>query len=106
LRALSLTLAGKYYISDSLTDTLPAGSFDPDRDPGYLFGSELTPRQREVLQMVAEGRSAKEIADKLKVSPRTVEFHKASIMDELGLRSTAELTRYALVHGMITPERT
>ena len=58
----------------------------------------LTSRQREVLQLVAEGRSAKQIATELSISPKTVEFHKAAIMDRVGLRTTAELTRYALEH--------
>jgi DNA-binding NarL/FixJ family response regulator len=62
----------------------------------------LTPRQREVLQLVAEGRSLKEIADRLFISQKTAEFHKRNIMRMLGLRSTAELTKYALRHGMVT----
>jgi len=59
---------------------------------------QLTGRQREVLQLVAEGRSAKQIATELRISPKTVEFHKAAIMERVGLRTTAELTRYALEH--------
>jgi DNA-binding NarL/FixJ family response regulator len=102
LCAVREALNGRFYISETLTRTLPPGSFDPARNPGYLFGSELTPRQREVLQLIAEGKSAKEIAEALNVSPRTVEFHKASIMEELGVRSTAELTRYALANGIVT----
>jgi DNA-binding NarL/FixJ family response regulator len=66
-----------------------------------LFGEKLTPRQREVLQLVAEGKSNKEIATILNVSLKTVDFHKARLMDELGLRTTAELTRYALRHGIV-----
>ena len=62
----------------------------------------LTPRQREVLQLVAEGKAAKEIAAIVGISVKTVEFHKAAIMEELGLRTTAELTRYALQHGIVS----
>jgi DNA-binding NarL/FixJ family response regulator len=62
----------------------------------------LTSRQREVLQLLAEGLPVKEIATRLHVSPRTVEFHKYRIMDELGLRSGAELARYAARHGIVT----
>src|SRR6266852_4417474 len=58
--------------------------------------SVLSPRQREVLQLVAEGRTAKEIATLLRISVKTVEFHKSRIMRELGMRSVAEITRYAL----------
>ena len=63
--------------------------------------SVLSPRQREVLQLVAEGRTAKEIATLLRISVKTVEFHKSRIMRELGMRSVAEITRYALRQGMI-----
>jgi DNA-binding NarL/FixJ family response regulator len=70
---------------------------------GPRAADPLTPRQREVLQLVAEGRTAREIAEILGVSRKTVEFHKSSIMRLLGLRSTAELTRYALDHGLLAP---
>jgi DNA-binding NarL/FixJ family response regulator len=62
---------------------------------------KLTSRQREVLQLLAEGLQVKEIAARLNVSPKTVEFHKYRIMDELGLRTTAELSRYAERHGIV-----
>jgi len=61
----------------------------------------LTARQREVLQLFAEGRSAKEVAGILKISTRTAEFHKASIMKVLGARSTADLIKYAVRHGLV-----
>lgn len=64
--------------------------------------ASLTSRQREILQLLAEGRSAKEIASILHISPRTVEFHKYRIMEVLGLRSTAELTQYAIKHGIVS----
>jgi len=63
---------------------------------------KLTSRQREVLQLLAEGLQVKEIATRLDVSPRTVEFHKYRIMDELGLHTVAELGRYAARHGIVT----
>jgi DNA-binding NarL/FixJ family response regulator len=61
---------------------------------------ELTPRQREVLQLVAEGRSAKEIAAALRISRRTAEFHKARLMETLGVQNTAELIQYAIRTGV------
>jgi DNA-binding NarL/FixJ family response regulator len=64
-------------------------------------GSLLTPRQREVLQLVAEGRTSKEIAGLLRISVKTVEFHKAKIMKELGMHSVAEVTRYAIRTGIV-----
>lgn len=62
----------------------------------------LTPREREVLQLLAEGRSVKEIAAVLDISPRTAEFHKYNVMEKLGLRTTAELTQYAIKHGIVS----
>jgi DNA-binding NarL/FixJ family response regulator len=67
-----------------------------------VFGGGLTARQREVLQLTAEGKTVKEIGVSLRISPKTVEFHKAAVMDQLGLRTTADLTRFALVHGIIS----
>jgi DNA-binding NarL/FixJ family response regulator len=65
----------------------------------------LTPRQREVLQLVAEGRSRKEIASILNIAIKTVEFHKATLARELNLHSAADFTRYAIEHRIIVPER-
>jgi DNA-binding NarL/FixJ family response regulator len=64
---------------------------------------DLTPRQREVLQLVAEGRSAKEIAAVLHISPRTAEFHKARLMATLGAQNTAELIQHAMRFGLSAP---
>jgi DNA-binding NarL/FixJ family response regulator len=63
---------------------------------------QLTARQREVLKLVAEGCSAKEIAAKLDISVRTAEAHKANILEALGLTATAELVQYAIRHGIIS----
>ena len=65
-------------------------------------GMMLTAREREVLQLVAEGRTINGIAAILKVAGRTVVFHKTNIMDKLNLRTTADLTQYAVRHGMIS----
>ena len=101
LEALGEASRGRYYVSQSLRKDVPEALLHGGENPAALFGGELTPRQREVLQLVAEGKSAKEIADVLKISPKTVEFHKAGIMDELGVRTTAELTRYAIANGIV-----
>jgi DNA-binding NarL/FixJ family response regulator len=63
---------------------------------------ELTGRQREVLQLLAEGKSAKEIAAILDISARTVEAHKYRMMDDLGVKSTAQLVQYAIKHGIVS----
>ncbi len=101
LIALREVLDGRLYVSQSVGKDLPLSLLGSRNGAALMFGAELTPRQREVLQLVAEGKSIKEIAELLKISPKTVEFHKASIMDLLGLRTTAELTRYAVAHGIV-----
>lgn len=68
---------------------------------GGRLESVLSPRQREVLQLVAEGRTGKEIASLLQISVKTVEFHKSSIVRELGVRSIADMTRYAMKRGIV-----
>ncbi|MER2603327.1 MAG: response regulator transcription factor [Candidatus Competibacter phosphatis] len=65
----------------------------------------LTPRQREILQLIAEGRTTREIAERLCVSARTVETHRAQIMERLNLHDVASLTRFAIRSGLIDPER-
>lgn len=95
-------LRGHFFVSRSIAATLDASPEQLAKNPGIYFGGRLTQRQREVLQLIAEGKPMKEIADILGISVRTVEFHKNSIMRELGLKSTAELTRYAMEQGIAT----
>jgi DNA-binding NarL/FixJ family response regulator len=97
--ALRQVLKGERYVAPPLAGTLErleAGK-PGDRPP-------LTPRQREVLQLIAEGHSTRAIADKLGVSVKTIETHRAQIMERLGLRDVASLTRYALREGMVGPD--
>jgi DNA-binding NarL/FixJ family response regulator len=78
---------------------------------GYVRGlpapeaATLTPRQREILQLIAEGRSTRAIAERLHVSVKTVETHRAQLMDRLGIRDVAGLTRYAIRIGLVSGER-
>jgi DNA-binding NarL/FixJ family response regulator len=72
------------------------------RDPRGGAKKQLTGRQREVLQMLAEGRSMKEIAYVLEIAHRTVRFHKYQIMEELGITTNSDLVKYAMRHGMIS----
>ena len=72
------------------------------RDPrGKQHDKSLTPRQREVVQLLAEGRSMKQAADVLKVTPRTVAFHKYRIMEGLGLKTSAELVQFAIKNRIL-----
>ncbi len=61
----------------------------------------MTPRQREILQLLAEGKSAKEIASALGLSARTVEDHKYRLMESLGIENNAELIHFAIKHGLV-----
>ena len=103
LLAINLVLHGSYYITPLISAPEVNGRMRlHPTDPSDLFGVDLTARQREVLQLIAEGRSTKEISVALRISPKTVEFHKSGLMNELGVRTTAELTRYALSKGIIS----
>ena len=97
--AIRSALRGKTFVTPLL-----AGEFmqrSKERATQRDESTRLTERQREILQLLAEGKSAKEIAAVLNISSRTVEFHKYHIMKDLGLKSTAELVHYAVRHGII-----
>jgi DNA-binding NarL/FixJ family response regulator len=99
--AIRAALEGKTYLTPALTGgVLQAIRSDPQaaKDPV----ASLTSRQRDVLQLFAEGRSAKEIADALAISVRTVEFHKYKMMETLGVHNSTELTHFAIKHGIVT----
>jgi DNA-binding NarL/FixJ family response regulator len=98
--AIQSALRGKTYVTPLLAGELM--QFYRNKPVGRDELTRLTPRQREVLQLLAEGRSAKEIATILNISPRTVEFHKYRIMYELGINTAAELVQYAIRHGIAT----
>jgi DNA-binding NarL/FixJ family response regulator len=100
--AIQEALKGGTYITPQIAGEL-VDSIRRGTPAGADALGELTPRQREVLQLVAEGRSAKEIAALLRISRRTAEFHKARLMEVLGLQTTAELIQYALRAGIISP---
>lgn len=100
VEAIREALAGRTFVSPSLRT--PALEQHLVRGDGQGRSIELTPRQREVLQLLAEGRSAKEIGTILGISPRTAETHKYKMMDDLGLATTAELVQYAIRHGLVT----
>jgi DNA-binding NarL/FixJ family response regulator len=97
--AIESVLKGQYFVTALLTRELVT-SLSEDHATLFATRQDLTPRQREVLQLVAEGRTIKEIGALLNISPKTVEFHKAQIMFHLDLHTTAELTKYALAHGL------
>ena len=99
--AIRHALLGRTYVTPLIAADLLQAYRERERGQTTPF-DQLTPRQREVLQLVAEGRSAKEIAGLLHISARTAEFHKARILETLGLQTTAELVQYAIRHGIIS----
>jgi DNA-binding NarL/FixJ family response regulator len=98
--ALKEVLLGRTYLS-------PAVARDAVEVMGRMTSihedvwGRLSPRQREVLQLLAEGKSHKEVAYILHVSVKTAEYHKYAILDKLGLKTNAELVQYAIRHGII-----
>jgi DNA-binding NarL/FixJ family response regulator len=100
LDAVPAALQGKLYLTPTLAGAVLQ---DVKRSPNEPTDpvAKLTPRQREILQLLAEGRSAKEIGAALDISARTVEFHKYQMMESLGIRGNAELVHFALKHGIV-----
>ena len=98
--AIHAALKGKTFITPSLTKEVVEQAESGARG-GKEGANALTSRQREILQLLAEGRSAKEIASELTISARTVEFHKYQMMEMNGLRSSAELIHFAIKHGIV-----
>jgi DNA-binding NarL/FixJ family response regulator len=101
LKAIKNALRGLSYLAPEIRQAMDDTFV---RDPKAVSRPQhLTDRQREVLQMLAEGRSLSEIATALRISYRTVRFHKVRIMEELGISKNAELVQHAMKHGMISP---
>jgi DNA-binding NarL/FixJ family response regulator len=101
LRAIDLVLQGKSY----LTPQLKADDWVATRVRARQFSKELTTRQREIVQLFAEGRPMKEIAWMLNLSEKTVEFHKHHIMEAFNLKNNAGLILFALKHGLVSVDQ-
>ena len=101
ISAIKLALAGKTYVTPLITKGKPLGIFLSES--AKPAADKLTPRQREVLQLLAEGRLMKEAGDILNLTPRTVAFHKYAMMERLGLKTGAELVQYAVEHHIVAP---
>ncbi len=101
-QAVRQVAAGQRYLSPSVAGLVMEEAVSPSGG-GNAF-AVLTAREREILQLVAEGKSSKEIAVTLDISVRTVDVHRKHVMDKLNLKSVAELTRYALREGLVSDE--
>ena len=94
--AIREVMDGKIYVSSHISKDVLASLLLAPSAPS------LSTRQREVLALVAQGCSAKEVAGRLQIKVKTAQFHKANIMAKLGVHTTAELTKYALGHGIVS----
>ena len=104
LQAIEIARKGGSYLSPGLgQDVIDDIQVRPRTSSQQVL--DLTSRQRQILQLIAEGKQNKEVAAILHVSVRTVEFHRSRLMSRLGARSAAELSRFALNEGLIGPER-
>ena len=103
LLAIQAVLKNQFYVTPLIAKEVLLPLLGRLEQPSE-YAQPLTSRQREVLQLVAEGKAVKEIANILNVSCKTVEFHKTKIMRGLNLHSTVELTKYAVAHGIVSPE--
>lgn len=99
LRAIQAALHGKIYVTPQIAKGMQE-SFIEDPN-GRKHPKLLTPRQREVVQLLAEGKSMKQTADVLRIAARTVAFHKYRIMHELGLKTNAELVQFAVKNRIV-----
>jgi DNA-binding NarL/FixJ family response regulator len=97
--AIREALRGRWYASSAIAAGMAAARDSRQPDDSNL--RELSAREREVLQLLAEGRTMKEVSAVLGISPRTVEFHKYRIMQQIGAKTTADLVQYAIRHGIV-----
>ncbi|MDF0676027.1 MAG: response regulator transcription factor [Nitrospira sp.] len=101
--AIQAVRQGRHYMTPLVTkDTMEATLHTSQGSVCKRPATALTPRQREVLQLIAEGKGTRSIASLLHISVKTVEFHRARLMEELNLHSTADLTRYAVSEGLVS----
>jgi DNA-binding NarL/FixJ family response regulator len=98
-QALDAVLNSKNYVTPKISQGM-ISSFIKDPSGKKVHG-DLTIRQREVLQLLAEGRTMKEVAANLNITPRTVAFHKYQIMEDLDIKTNSELIQYAIKHGLV-----
>lgn len=103
LAALRSVLKGQVYLSPAIAGTVVQATLQPSSARRELLGPRTSSREREVLQLLVDGRSSKQIAATLCVSVKTIESHRKRFMDKLNLHSVAELTKYAIREGLTTP---
>jgi DNA-binding NarL/FixJ family response regulator len=101
VEAIRIVMAGGAFVRPAIVQALAADYIARERAAGGTDGDRLTPREREILGMVARGMTNQEIADALVISVRTVETHRAHVMDKLGFKNRADLVAYAIRKGIL-----
>lgn len=102
--ALDALQRGRNYLSTAISQSVVSGFLDPAGGGAQSELSVLTPRQREILQLIAEGHSTREIAARLGLSIKTVESHRSQLMDRLGIRDVSGLVRFAIRAGLVSAD--
>jgi DNA-binding NarL/FixJ family response regulator len=105
VQCIKTVTSGRIYLSPAVTPMIVQQFIQPTRNDALAAGAELTTREREVLQMIAEGRNTRDIADSLFISVKTVETHRKNIMDKTELHSLAELVKLAIRLGLTSADR-
>ena len=101
ITAIHEAMKGRTYVTPLIAGDL-IRAYQEGGSPEKDLFKKISPRQQEILQLLAEGKSAKEIASILDISTRTVEFHKYRMMQQLNIKTGAELVQYAVRHGIIS----
>ena len=104
VNAIRTVASGKNYISPSISNILVETCVNDDPKKQKSAFSTLTKREREVLQLITEGKTTKQTAKRLHISPKTVEVHRLNIMNKLDIDNMAQLTKYAIQEGLTLPE--
>jgi DNA-binding NarL/FixJ family response regulator len=104
IQCIHTVISGRIYLSPAITPMIVKEFISPTRGDVLAANAELSAREREVLQMIAEGNSTKKIADSLCISGKTVETHRKNIMEKTELHTVADLVKYAIRQGLTTVE--
>jgi DNA-binding NarL/FixJ family response regulator len=104
IKAIRIVCTGKKYLSPEVTDIVLRDYLSPSIGKDVEKEPDLTLREREILQLISEGSTTKQIAERINISIKTVETHRKNIMDKLNLHTVAELTRYAIRNGITSIE--
>lgn len=104
VNAIQMVMSNRVYLSPDITGLVVEDYVQKLSGADSSVFAVLTPREREVMQLLAEGQSTKQIASALHVSPKTIEVHRKQIMDKLGFQSLAELVKYAIREGLTSVE--